>query len=137
MHVIHQREIVFAPPTFHHDRFVAVAEEPSPHLVPRFEAPRGGVLQPLHAGDEIRLWRFKHEVVVIVQQDPGMNLPPRLLTSLAQPAHEKPAIDVIAKDGLTPIAPRQDVVKSSRILETKTARHLPGAVAPTRPVKIC
>ena len=68
---------------------------------------------------QIGLWRFHDQMVVIAHQHPGMNLPPRLLTSLAEAAHEEAAIDVIAKDWLAPIPTRQHVVEGTRKIRTE------------------
>jgi len=123
VNVIEQRSVVQAPPGFGEDCLVTVAKEPASQSVPDIKTPGVGVLQPLHAGDEIGPRGFQQEMIMIGRQDPGMDPPAGFAARLRQGAQEKAMVALIAKDAFPPVAPRHDVVKSARILDADAARH--------------
>lgn len=66
------------------DGFGTIPEEPARISAPRVEPARAGVLQPLHACDQVWLGGFKEEMKMIVHQHPGMRSPPGALARRAK-----------------------------------------------------
>jgi hypothetical protein len=52
-------------------------------------------------------------MVVVVHQDPGVNTPTRHVTGLTKRVKEEAPVIVIMKDGLPPVSPSHDMIKSA------------------------
>src|ERR1044071_9301611 len=93
-----------------------------------------GALQPSHAGDQIGVGGFQHQVVVIAHEAIRVNLPTGLLTSFGQRLEEVVSIHVIQENILTPIASTHHMVHRPRVLNAQLPWH--GASL-QRPALIC
>lgn len=100
-------------------RLVASAEYVTDEFVAVIEPDGIGALEPSHAGNQIGVGGFQHQVIVIAHEAIGMNLPAGLLAGLQKIV----TVDIIQVNVFTPIPAAHDVVHRSRILNAQMARH--------------
>jgi len=117
-------------------RFVTPAKERSAPPVPPVEPPGESPQQPTHAGHEIRLRGFQHEVKVLAHQAPGVELPARLAARFAQGVQESRAILVVALDRLGPDPAIHHMVNRPCILDAKRSGHGLGSYGQVTKVSI-
>jgi hypothetical protein len=91
--------------------------------MPCIKAPSQSILQPLHTLTQVRFWGFNKKMVVIAQQDPGMDAPTRHRTRLTQRLEEKRSVRLVTKNGFAAIASGHDMVKGPGELDADAARH--------------
>src|SRR6266496_1554354 len=94
-------------------------------LVPTVEPRRISAQEPLHPRHQVSPGRFHYQMKVIGHQTPGMHVPVRLATALAQGGQEQFPILVIPEDRLPPIPPTHHVIDRPWIFDTQLARHSP------------
>jgi hypothetical protein len=123
MNVIKQRLIVELGFPFDDNGFVAIPKEASPFAMPHIESPRQGVLQPLHAGDQICFRGLQHQMVMIAHQNPGTDAPAGLRTRFAERPHKEMPIQIVKKDPLPAIAASHHMIIRARKLESQQPRH--------------
>src|SRR5439155_27054886 len=128
--IAHRLQISVAR-AIHHQGLVAPAEQVPEELVPPVESRRVSAQEPLHTRHEVSPRRFHHQMKVIEHQTPGMHLPVRLATALAQGAQKQFAILVIPEDRLPPIPAIHHVIDRSRIFYSQLARHAPTLLTTT------
>src|SRR4051812_28900825 len=80
-------------------------------------------LEPSHPCDKIRVWSFKHHVIMVAHEAISMHLPAGFLARFGQRLNEVLPINVIQKDVLTPISSAHDVVHRTGIFNPQLARH--------------
>ena len=79
--------------------------------------------KPFHAGDQVGLGRFDHEMKMIVHQAIGVDLPTGLGAGFGQGGQEQLPVSVVQEDRFPAIAPAHQMINRSRILQTKLSRH--------------
>ena len=118
MHVIaHGFEVTVAA-AVHDERLVPSAEEVTEFPVSAIEARSVRAQQPFHAGDQVGLRCFDHQVKVVGHETVGMDLPTGLLAGLAQGGEKALAVLVIRVNVLPPVTPVHDVVNGTRVLDS-------------------
>ena len=132
--IAHPLQIAVAR-TVHHQGLVAPAEQVPDELVPPVEPRRVSAQEPLHPRHQIGPRRFHHQMKVIKHQTPGMHLPVRLATALAQGEQKQFPILLIPEDRLPPIPAMHHVIDGPRIFDSQLARH-PPSVPTTNPVSM-
>lgn len=95
-------------------------------VVPAVEPLGIGAQQPLHAGDQVGVGGFDHQVKVIAHEAKAVHLPAGLLAALLQAAQELMAVLLIAKDGFLVVAPVHDVIDGPGILDAHLPCHRDG-----------
>jgi hypothetical protein len=79
--------------------------------------------QPLHAGDQVGLGGFQHEVQMVGHEAKGMHLPIGLLACFPKLAAETLSILVVLEDSLPAITAIDDVIHRAGVLDGQLARH--------------
>jgi hypothetical protein len=95
-------------------------------LVPPVEPAGIGPQKPFHSQDQIGLRSFDHQMKMISHQTPGVDLPVRFCTGLAERLEEPLSIQIVVENGFAPIAAIHDVVDGAGILDAQLATHAPA-----------
>src|SRR5579863_8196173 len=133
MHIIaHRLEITIAA-AIHNQRLVTAAEKVPKLLVPSIMPSRVGAQQPFHAGHQVGLRRFHHQMKIIVHQAIGMRLPARLATGFSERFQKSPPINVILKNILPPVTPVHHMINRARVFDSQLPRHAQKLAAPPEP----
>ena len=82
-----------------------------------------GAEEPFHAGDEIGLGRFGHEMTMITHETPRMELPAGFFTGFAEGVEEAAAILIVVEDGFTAVPAIHQVVGGPGKLNAQGSRH--------------
>lgn len=83
--------------------------------MPPVKSRRVGARQPFHAGDQIGLRRFDHEMKMVRHQAPCVNLPAGFFAGLAESLNKTAPIQVIQKDWFPAVSTIHDMVNCARI----------------------
>src|ERR1043166_1887117 len=75
MHVIAHRSQIPSATAIHNQRLVSAGKEMAAELMPDIKALGVNAQEPLHAGDQIGLRSFEHQMKMIAHQTIGVNLP--------------------------------------------------------------
>ena len=118
MHKVAGRAQVAAAAALHQLRSVPPAEPMAEEFVPVIEPNGVRVLQPSHAGDQIGVRRFQHQMIMVAHQTIRVNPPVRFLAGFRQRLEEILPIHIIQKYILPPVPPAHDMIHRPGILDT-------------------
>src|SRR5437867_13385698 len=82
-----------------------------------------GAQKPFHAGHQVGLWSFEHQMKMIGHHAISMHLPIGLLAALPERLYPPVPIRVVFENRLPPISPVHHVIDRIRILHPQFARH--------------
>ena len=117
MHVIADRSQLGGGTAIDQLRLVAAAKEMAPMMMPPIRALGIGAQQPLHAKRQVRLGCFHHQMKMITQETIGVHLPAGLQRGFTDSAQKLTSIGIIKENRFSPIAPAQEVVKRTFVLD--------------------
>ena len=123
MHVVASRAQVAVAAALHQLRLVPPAEHMAEEFVPVVEPDGVGALQPGHAGHQIGIGRFQHQMIMIAHQAIGVNLPVRFLARFGQRLEEILPVHIVQEDVLTPVTPAHDMIHGPCIFDPSFAWH--------------
>jgi hypothetical protein len=126
VYVIARGPKISIPAAFHQLGFVATAQHVTDEFVPVIEPDSIGALQPGHAGDQVGVWAFQDQMVMIGHETISVNLPTGLLAGLGQGFEEIVPVYIVQKNVLTPVSSAHDVIHRSRIFNPQGAWHGPS-----------
>src|SRR5437867_10964442 len=123
MHVIAHRSQVTVDAVIHDQGFVATAEQMAKELVATVKTGSIRAQKPFHAGHQVGLWGFEHQMKMIGHQAISMHLPIGLLAAFSERLYPPVPIRVVFENRLPPISPVHHVIDRIRILHPQFARH--------------
>jgi len=123
MHIVAYLPQISASAPVHQKRFIAAAKEMAAKAVSPVELLSVGTQEPLHARAQVRAWRFHHQMKMIAHQTISMNLPSGSPAGPGHQSKEKLSIAVTLKDGLTSVAPTQQMINRARIFNSQGSHH--------------
>ena len=87
------------------------------------EATGVGLQKPFHSVSEVSLRGLANQVKMIAHEAVRMDLPTGFFAYFSKRFQEAFAVEVIQKDGLTPVAAIHDMVNCAWVLESKFSGH--------------
>ncbi len=132
MNVVRYRDKVGRLLRVDQERFIAPCKEVSAQAMPTVVARRVGGLEPMHPAHQISFRSLHQQVIMIAQQDVGVDAPAVAPTSLAQGFKKDFPVPRIPENRLPPIAAAEKMIKRSIEFYPRHSGHqmtigLPGS----------